>query len=59
MMARIKKVLELVRRCCAQAKGAAIRSTKKDLPASEHADGQKSDATRGIEIIRAVFPNKN
>ena len=58
-MARIKKVLELVRRCCAQAKGAAIRSTKRDPPASEYADAQKSDATRGIEIIRAVFPNKN
>ena len=56
-MARIKEVIELVKQCYAQAKSAAICATGKDPPAIGHADAQKTDGTRGIEIIRAVFPN--
>lgn len=57
-MASIKEVLELIRQRYAQAKGAAPRASKKDAPAVRHEDAQKTDGKRGIEIIRAVFPNK-
>jgi hypothetical protein len=58
-MARIKEVIELIRQCYAQAKDVATRATMKDSPTVGHADAQKTDGTRGIEIIRAVFPNEN
>jgi hypothetical protein len=57
-MARIKEVLVLIRQRYVQTKGAAPRATKKDAPAVRHDDAQKTDRTRGTEIIRAVFPNK-
>jgi hypothetical protein len=58
-MARIKEVIELIRQCYAQAKDVATRATMKDSPTVGRTDAQKTDGTRGIEIIRAVFPKES
>jgi hypothetical protein len=57
-MARIKEVLELIKRRYTQVKGVAPRATKKVTPAVAREGARKTDRTRGTEIIRAVFPNK-